>query len=153
QSARNGPRDAETEERRWFPAVLFPAEHLRILPYNRVVADLGDQAPADVLRKLEAVGRLSATTTRIPPRSGSFCIYLGRRWYLHELTESSIDRGDPRRSLDVTLVHERVLGPVLGIADPRTDERIDFVGGRRGPGELEARVDAGQAALAVSLYP
>src|SRR5262249_36148859 len=91
QSARNGPRDAETEERRWFPAVLFPAEHLRILPYNRVVADLGDQAPADVLRKLEAVGRLSATTTRIPPRSGSFCIYLGRRWYLLELTESSID--------------------------------------------------------------
>ena len=111
------------------------------------------QSPAEVLRKLEAVGRLSATTTRVPPRSGSFCVYLGRRWYLLELTESSIDRGDPRRSLDVTLVHERVLGPVLGVGDPRTDERIDFVGGLRGPGELEARVDSGRAALAVSLYP
>src|SRR5262249_37682745 len=152
QSAGNGSRDAAAEERGWFPAVLFPAEQLRILPYNRVVADLGGQSPADVLRKLEAVGRLSTLTVRVPPRSGTFCIYFARRWYLLELAESSIDRRDTRSSLDVTLVHERVLGPVLGIGDPRTDERIDFVGGLRGPGELEACVDSGRAALAVSLY-
>ena len=139
---------------RWsFPAVLFPAAELRILPYNRVVVDLGGQTPVEVLRKLETIGRLSATAMRTPARPGSFCIYLAHRWYLLELAESSIDRTDIRRSLDVTLVHERVLGPILGIGDPRTDARIDFVGGLRGPAELEARVDSGQAALAVSLYP
>src|SRR5258705_287818 len=91
--------------------------------------------------------------TPSPPRPGSFCIYIARRWYLLELVPSSIDQTDPLRSLDVALVHERVLTPILGIGDPRTDPRIDFVGGLRGPAELERRVDTGQAALAVSLHP
>jgi uncharacterized protein (DUF1015 family) len=141
------------DEREWFPAVLFPAEQLRILAYNRVVADLGGQTPGEVLAKLENTGRLSVTTVPTPPRPGSFCVYLERRWYLLELDERSIDRGDALASLDVALLHERVLAPVLGIADARTDKRIDFVGGLRGPRELEARVDSGRAALAVSLYP
>jgi uncharacterized protein (DUF1015 family) len=140
-------------EHEWFPAVLFPAEQLRILPYNRLIADLGGQTPGDVLAKLGKIGRVSVPADPMPPRPGSFCIYLDRHWYLLELTESSIDRADALASLDVALLQERVLAPVLGVGDPRTDKRIDFVGGLRGPHELEARVDSGEAALAVSLYP
>ena len=142
-----------SEEHEWFLAALFPAGQLRILPYNRVIADLGGQTPGEVLGKLEKIGRLSIAGSSTPPRPGGFCVYLERRWRLLELAESSIDRRDALRSLDVALLQERVLAPVLGIGDPRTDKRIDFVGGLRGAGELEARVDSGAAALAVSLYP
>ena len=137
----------------WFPAVLFPASHVRILSYNRVVADLAGQSPAAFLDRLRAVGTLSATGTPAPPRSGSFCLYVDGRWHLLELPERSIDRGDPIRSLEVSLLQERVLGPVLGIGDQRTDARIDFVGGGRGTRELEDRVDSGRMALAVSMWP
>jgi uncharacterized protein (DUF1015 family) len=82
-----------------------------------------------------------------------FCFYLARRWWRLDLPGGSIDRSDPVRSLDVSLLQERVLGPVLGIVDQRTDPRIDFVGGIRGTRALEAQVDAGEAALAISLYP
>ena len=136
-----------------FPAVLFPAAEVRILAYNRVVIDLGGQTAGEVLDRLRKIGRLRPADNPLPPCAGSFCVYLDRRWYLLELPESSIDRRDPIRSLDVSLLQERVLAPVLGIGDQRTDKRIDFVGGIRGPRELEARVDSGGAALAVSMYP
>jgi uncharacterized protein (DUF1015 family) len=152
-SATEGTSRHTRDDREWFPAVLFSADQLRILPYNRVVADLGGQTAADVVRKLEAIGRLSTGATPSPSRPRSFCVYVARRWYLLELAESTIDRRDLLRSLDVTLLHERVLGPVLGIGDPRTDPRLDFVGGLRGTSELERRVDSGETALAVSLYP
>jgi len=142
--------DAESE---WFLAVLVPAEQLRILPYNRVISDLVGQAPGEVLGQLEKIGRLSRTADPVPPRPGSFCLYLDRRWYRLELAEASIDRTETLRSLDVALLHARVLAPVLGIGDERTDQRIDFVGGGRGTRQLEARVDSGEAALAVSMYP
>ena len=87
----------DPDEREWFPAVLFSAEQLRILPYNRVVADLGGRTPEEVVRKLGAVGRLAVTATPSPSRPGTFCIYIARRWYLLELVESSIDRTDPLR--------------------------------------------------------
>jgi len=141
------------DEREWFPAALFPAEQLRILPYNRVVRDLGGQTPDGVVAELAKIGRLSMTEDPSPPRPGSFCVYLDGRWRLLELPESSIDREDVLASLDVALLQERVLAPVLGVGDPRTEKRIDFVGGLQGPRALEARVDSGQAALAVSLYP
>lgn len=144
---------AGREEHDWFPAALVPADQLRILAYNRVVTDLGGRALADVLAALERVGRLVATGEPVPPRPGTFGVYLGDGWRRLELPEASIDRADPIRSLDVSLLQERVLGPVLGIADPRTDPRVDFVGGVRGPAALAARVDAGEAALAVSLHP
>lgn len=141
------------EEYEWFPAVLFPAGQLRILPYNRLVTDLSGQTPARVLERIGEHGRLSPTTAPEPPRAGSFGIYLDGAWWRLELPESSIDRRDPVRSLDVSLLQERVLGPVLGIGDQRTDTRIDFVGGIRGVRALEARVDSGEMALAVALYP
>ena len=146
----NAPGD---EEHNWFMAVLFPASQLRILPYHRLVRDLGGRTPREILERLGQVGDLSVTDTPVPPGRGVFCLYLERRWYRLGLPPTSIDRGDPVRSLDVWLLQERVLGPILGIDDPRTDPRIDFVGGIRGTGELERRVDSGEAALAVSVHP
>ena len=153
ERARSGSGAAPGAGAEWFPAVLFPASHVRILPYNRVVADLAGQSAAGFLDRLRAVGTLSAAGTPAPPRSGSFCFYVDGRWHLLELPEGSIDRGDPIRSLDVSLLQERVLGPVLGIGDQRTDPRIDFVGGGRGTRELEDRVDSGRWTIAVSMWP
>jgi uncharacterized protein (DUF1015 family) len=150
RSAAHGEPGAGAE---WFPAVLFPASQVRILPYNRVVTDLAGQSVATLLDRLRAVGTLSAVDSPAPPRSGSFCFYVDGRWYLLELPETSIERRDPIRSLDVSLLQDRVLGPVLRIGDQRTDPRIDFVGGRRGARELQDRVDSGRMALAVSMWP
>ncbi len=147
------PRRRRDEEHDWFLAVLAPAEQLRILPYHRVVRDLGGLRPETVLERLGKLGRLSPTETPSPPRPGCFGIYLGGRWHLLELDEASIPLADPIASLDVSLVHEQVLGPVLGIGDPRVDERVDFVGGIRGTAELEKRVDSGEMALAVAMHP
>jgi len=102
---------------------------------------------------LGRAGRLSPAAGAAPPRAGSFGVYLERRWHLLELAPASVDRADPLRSLDVWLLGERVLGPVLGITDQGTDVRLAFVGGIRGIRALEVRVDAGEAALAVSMFP
>jgi uncharacterized protein (DUF1015 family) len=147
------PKHRGNEEYNWFLAALFPASQLAILPYNRVVRDLAGKTPAEVLAELNRVGRVTPATQPQPPRPGSFCVYLAGAWHLVELDERTIDRRDPIGSLDVSLIQDRVLGPVLGIGDPRTDERIDFVGGVRGPAELQRRVDSGEMAIAFSLYP
>jgi uncharacterized protein (DUF1015 family) len=147
------PKHRGDEEYNWFLAVLFPADQLTILPYNRVVRDLGGQSAAEVLRALRDVGRLAPADHPRPPRPGTFCVYLADAWYRIEFDEESIDRRDPIGSLDVSLLQERVIGPILGIGDPRTDQRIDFVGGIRGTAELERRVNSGEMAIAFSLYP
>jgi uncharacterized protein (DUF1015 family) len=147
------PRHRGNEEYNWFLAALFPAAQLAILPYNRVVRDLAGKTPAEVLAKLNRVGRVTPATQPRPRRPGSFCVYLAGAWHLVELNEKTIDRRDPIGSLDVSLLQDRVLGPVLGIGDPRTDKRIDFVGGIRGTAELERRVNSGEMAIAFSLYP
>ncbi|HET6837314.1 MAG TPA: DUF1015 family protein [Gemmatimonadales bacterium] len=147
------PRHKGSEEYNWFLAVLFPADQLTIMPYNRVVRDLAGKTASDVLRELQRVGRISSTTEPRPARSGTFGVYLAGKWHRLELDEASIDRRDPIASLDVSLLQDRVLGPVLGVGDPRIDQRIDFVGGIRGTGELERRVNSGGAAIAFSLCP
>jgi uncharacterized protein (DUF1015 family) len=141
------------EEYNWFLAVLFPSEQLRILPYNRVVRDLNGLTPAQVLERLRAVGRVTETTNPEPDRAGTFGVYLAGRWYRLELDPAGIDRSDPIASLDVALLQDRVLGPILGIGDPRTDQRIDFVGGIRGCAELARRVESGEMAIGFALYP
>jgi uncharacterized protein (DUF1015 family) len=141
------------EEYNWFLAVLFPSEQLRILPYNRVVRDLNGLEAETVLERLRGVGRVQPASSPDPDRPGVFGVYLGGRWYRLELDPASIDRSDPIASLDVALLQDRVLGPILGIGDPRTDKRIDFVGGIRGPAELARRVDSGEMAVAFALYP
>jgi len=147
------PSHRGDEEYNWFLAVLFPADQLRILPYNRLVRDLKGQAPQEVLGRLGGLGKLTPTTEAAPDRTGAFCVYLDHRWHRLELDPAGIDRSDPIASLDVSLLQDRVLSPILGIGDPRTDKRIDFVGGIRGTAELERRVDSGEMAIAFSLYP
>ena len=147
------PRHRGNEEYNWFLAVLFPADQLTILPYNRVVRDLAGKTPAEVLRDLAKVGRVTRTDDARPHQPGSFCVYLERAWHRVELDPGSIDRSDPIGSLDVSLLQDRVLGPILGVGDPRTDKRLEFVGGIRGTAELERRVNSGDMAIAFSLYP
>jgi uncharacterized protein (DUF1015 family) len=147
------PSHRGDEEYNWFLAVLFPASQLTILPYNRVVRDLAGKTPAKLLHALRDVGHASATEHPRPPRPGTFCVYLAGAWHRIELDDQTIDRRDPIGSLDVSLLQDRVLAPLLGIGDPRTDKRLDFVGGIRGPAELERRVDSGEMAIAFSLYP
>lgn len=146
------PAHTGDEEYNWFLAVMFPASRLRILPYHRVVKDLNGQTPAEVLDRLRAVGTVTDAAHPSPDHPGSFGVYLDRRWYRLALDPSTIP-ADAVRSLDAALLEERVLGPVLGIGDIRTDKRIDFVGGIRGTPELERRVDSGEMAIAFALYP
>jgi len=146
------PRHTGEEEYNWFLAALFPSDQLKILPYNRLVRDLGAKSPADVLSALRQVGRVSHCDDPIPSHPGTFCVYLEGAWHRVELQPDTIPR-DPVGSLDVSLLQDRVLGPILGIGDPRTDKRIDFVGGIRGAAELKRRVDSGEMAIAFSLYP
>jgi uncharacterized protein (DUF1015 family) len=147
------PRHTGAEEYNWFLAVLFPCDQLRILPYNRLVRDLNRLSPAEFRARLARVGRLEAVSDPVPPTAGSFGLFFDGRWELFTPDARGIDRGGPIGSLDVSLLQERVLAPILGIADPRTDPRIDFVGGIRGTDELERRVRSGEMALAISLFP
>ncbi|MHC4100054.1 MAG: DUF1015 domain-containing protein [Planctomycetota bacterium] len=137
----------------WFLAALFPASALTILAYNRAVADLGGKTPDTVLDELAGAGALTRTDQPQPQRPGIFCVYLDGQWRELALDPASIDRDDPIGSLDAALLQERVLGPLLGIGDPRSDRRLGFIGGIRGTEELERRVDDGEAAIAFSLFP
>jgi uncharacterized protein (DUF1015 family) len=149
----SNPNHRGDEEYNWFLAVLFPSSQLSILPYNRVVRDLNGKTPSELLEELSRVGKVTPAPHPLPRHSASFCVYLAGAWYLVEFDERTIDRSDPIASLDVSLLQDRVLGPTLGIGDPRTDKRIDFVGGGRGTAELERRVDSGDMAIAFSLFP
>ena len=149
------PAHRGDEEYNWFLAVLFPAEQLRILPYNRVVRDLnGLRRRRRCSRGSRKLGKLDAhREIRRPDRTGVFGVYLDGRWYRLELDERrSTARIRSPRSTSRCL-QDRVLAPILGIGDPRTDKRIDFVGGIRGTAELERRVRSGEMAIAFSLYP
>jgi uncharacterized protein (DUF1015 family) len=117
------------------------------------VRDLAGLLAPEVLARLSHVGRVRVTDDPDPPRPGIFGVFLMDRWYRLELDEATLDRSDPIASLDVSLLQDRVLGPILAIGDPRSDKRIDFVGGIRGSAELERRVRSGEMAIAFSLYP
>ena len=147
------PKHTGNEEYNWFLAVLFPAGQLRILPYNRVVKDLGSLTPEQFLARLAQAGTLTPAASPAPESPGSFGVFVAGKWYRLTLDPGSIDRRDPIGSLDASLLHERVLAPILGLGDARTDSRIDFVGGIRGTEELERRVGGGAAAVAFAMYP
>ncbi|MDG2095529.1 MAG: DUF1015 family protein [Phycisphaerales bacterium] len=135
----------------WFLSVLFPASQLSILPYNRVVRTLGLLGGEDALDRLRAIGTLHLDAKPEIDQTGSFGIYLRGQWMRLDLDRDSIDWDDPIRSLDVKLLHDRILEPLLGIGDERTDPNIEFVGGVRGTAELARRVDAMGEAIAFSL--
>lgn len=136
----------------WFPATIFPDRQLAILPYNRVVKDLGGLGKEDFLRRVRERFDLRPAEAPEPGRRGDFSFFLEETWQTMTLREPVTSK-DPVASLDVSILQDRLLGPVLGIGDPRTDPRIDFVGGIRGTGELEERVRSGRGAVAFAMYP
>ena len=136
----------------YFLAVLFPHDQLRIMDYNRVVKDLNGLTEDRFLAKIREKFAVTKAAEPRPDAAHRFGMYLGGTWYRLEAKAGTFPAGDPVRSLDVAILQENLLAPVLGIADPRTDKRVDFVGGIRGLAELEKRVGQGWAA-AFALFP
>ena len=135
-----------------FPAVLFPAEELRILAYNRAIRGLGPCGDeGTLLRRLGMLGRLVPAAEPVPERAGSFVIRLRSGWHQLHLAPAADERGDLVASLDAERLHRAVLGPLLGVGDPRTDDRFIPVGGRDSVARLERLVDSGEAAVGFSL--
>jgi len=137
-----------------FLAVVFPDNQMQILDYNRVVKDLNGLESSAFLKHI--AGAFSVTTAKEavkPSRAGEFGMYLQSQWYRLQIHPERIPADDPVRRLDVSLLQDNLVAPVLGISDPRRDKRIDFVGGIRGLAELERRVNSGEMAVAFSLYP
>lgn len=142
-----------TEEFNYFLSVLFPDEQLMIMDYNRVVKDLNGYTPKEFLAKLAEVFKIENLGKEAvrPSAKGEITMYLAEEWYrLTYLKEDTA--ADPVESLDVSVLQRKVLTPLLGIDDPKTDERIDFVGGIRGLGELERRV-LEDCEVAFAMYP
>jgi uncharacterized protein (DUF1015 family) len=141
------------EEVNFFLAVLFPGDQLRILPYNRVVHDLNGLSPEAFLARLRDIMAVTPAGPPSPDRKGRFAMYLGGAWHRLEAPREAVEADDPVASLDAAILQDLVLGPVLGIDDPRTSARISFVGGIRGTGELVRRVEANRDGVAFSLHP
>ena len=144
--SRNHPYD-------YFLSVLFPDDQLKILPYNRVVKDLNGLSEEEFLARLEAAFEVKKIGNQPyqPQQKGTFGMFLGGSWYALAIHEGYLS-SDPVRGLDVSLLQDYLLAPVLGIGDPRTDKRIDFIGGIRGLHELEKRVQTDMT-VAFSMYP
>jgi uncharacterized protein (DUF1015 family) len=135
-----------------FMAVVFPHNQLKIFDYNRVVKDLNGLTPEQLLAKIGEKFEVSVASNRQPAQAASFGMYLQGKWYTLKARAGSYPADDPIKRLDVSILQDNLLSPVLGIHDQRTDKRIDFVGGIRGMDELERRVKEGYA-VAFSLYP
>lgn len=144
------PSHSGKEDYNWFLCVLFPAGELKILPYNRHVFSLNGRTPAQFLSEVKAVFGLEEGAAPSPDAVGRVSMYLEGKWY--GLRCPVDPKADPVSRLDVSILQDRLLAPILGIDDPRTSKRIDFVGGIRGTGELVRRVDA-QGGVAFSMYP
>ncbi len=140
-----------TEEYNWFLAVLFPAGQLRIMPYNRIVADLNGMSEDGFMKAVGRKFRIVPGASPDPVTSCSASMYLGGKW--HGLSWDPGSVTDPVQALDVSFLQNNLLDPLLGIKDPRTDKRIEFVGGIRGTDELVKKVDSGKGAVAFSMYP
>ena len=136
-----------------FLTTLFPSNQLRIMDYNRLIKDLNGSSADELLEKLAEKFTIEKAADAVSPAQlHEFGLYIKNQWYKLVSKEGTYSE-DPIGILDVTILQENVLDPLLGIKDQRTDKRIDFVGGIRGLAELEKRVDSGEMAVAVSLYP
>lgn len=155
EKARNNPNHKGDEEYNYFMAVCFPQSQLTIIDYNRLVKDLNGLTPEEFLQKLGKNFIVEPTGTEIQKPRGlhNFSIYLDGKSFSVTARPSIIHDDDPIEQLDVTLTSRYILDEILGIKDLRSDKRIDFVGGIRGLGELKKRVDSGEMALAIALYP
>jgi len=133
-------------------AGMFPADELRILPYNRAVRDVGGLSDEEFFARIGEYFVVSETEKVPPADHGDICMYFRGRWYQLHFSVDYVQQPDPIEQLDVTILQKYLLAPVLGISDPSTDDRIGFVGGAKGTAELERLVDAGEAEAAFALY-
>jgi len=137
-----------------FLSVIFPHHQMTILDYNRVLRDLNDRSPEQLLAELKQRFSVEPSDKPVRPTSaGAFGMYLGGRWYRLDIKPELIPAADPIGRLPITLLTKNVIEPIFGVKDPRTDKRIDFVGGGRGLAGLQQRVDSGEMAVAFALYP
>jgi uncharacterized protein (DUF1015 family) len=151
-AARRGKGKSDTAE--YFLAVAFPHDQMRIFDYNRVIKDLGGLSAEAFLAKLGERFDVAPADAQVrPDKPTRFGMYLDGRWYRLDIKAAHIPKTDPVARLDVSLLQDNLIAPILGIADPRRDKRIDFVGGIRGLGELEKRVNSGEMKVAFSLHP
>ena len=141
------------EEFNFYLSVLFPDNQLHIMDYNRVVKDLNGMTEDEFMKKLSEIFDITPVNGVCKPeKAHTFGMYMGGKWYLLSAKDSILSN-DPVEGLDVSVLQNHVLAPMLGIGDPRTDKRIDFVGGIRGLGELEKRVNSGEMTVAFAMYP
>lgn len=141
------------EEYNYFLAVIFPKNQMKIMAYNRVVKDLNGNSLDEFMDKVHDRFDVTENTVSSPDSMLEYSMYLNGKWYGLEPKAGSFPSSDPVRSLDASILQENLLNPILGINDPRTSERIKFVGGIRGTKELEKLVDSGKYEVAFSLYP
>jgi uncharacterized protein (DUF1015 family) len=155
EKAKQNPNHRGNEEYNYFMAVCFPAGQLTIIDYNRLVKDLNGLTPAELLSALGKNFEVTEKGADIykPNKLHNFSLYLSGRWYSLTAKSGTYNDADPISVLDVTISSNLILNELLGIKDLRSDKRIDFVGGIRGLGELSKRVDSGEMALALALYP
>ncbi|MBO5748668.1 MAG: DUF1015 domain-containing protein [Muribaculaceae bacterium] len=155
EKKQNNPNHRGDEEYNYFLAVAFPASHLKIIDYNRVVRDLNGLTPAEFLEKIAVNFDVEKKGTEIyhPAALHNFALYLEGEWYSLTAKAGTYNDQDPIGVLDVTVSSDLILRDILGITDLRSDKRIDFVGGIRGLGELKRRVDSGEMKMALALYP
>jgi uncharacterized protein (DUF1015 family) len=147
------PDHTGDESYNYFLSVIFPDNQMMILDYNRVVRDLNGLDPEAFMAGLGERFEFEPTEDGRPARRRCFGMYLGGRWYRLTAKDGSFPSDDPVRCLDVAILQDNLLAPVLGVGDPRSDERIDFVGGIRGLTELERKVESGEWAVAFALHP
>ncbi len=149
----NNPNHTGEEEYNYFLAVLFPAEQLKILPYNRVVFDLNGMTETEFIDKVKTNFVIEQTDNPSPQERRSIAMYLSGKWSLLRPNENVKATQDVGGNLDVSILQNYLLHPILGVDDPRTATNIDFIGGIRGTQELEKLVDSGKAKVAFSMYP
>jgi uncharacterized protein (DUF1015 family) len=149
----DNPQHSGDEAYNYFLTVIFPDNQMQILDYNRVIKDLNGMTTEDFL---QAVGKAftmeTVSSAYRPKKAAEFGMYLAGQWYCLQIANEKIPQ-DPVKRLDISLLSDFLIGPILDITDPRRDKRIDFVGGIRGLGELERRVDSGEMAVAFALFP
>ncbi len=149
----NNPAHTGEESYNYFLTVIFPDNQMKILDYNRVIKDLNGLDNEAVLQAIANNFNIEQQAVAVTPsKGGEFGMYLDGRWYRLNIKDALIPKADPVKRLDVSLLQNNLIEPLLGIADPRRDKRIDFVGGIRGLQELEKRVNSGEMVVAFSLF-
>ena len=149
----NNPNHTGDEKYNYVLTGMYPSEDLKILAYNRVVKDLNGHTEEEFFEKVKESFVINDYGRKVPEHHNEVCVYIDGKWTSLRFAIDFIRAPDPIEALDVSILHKYLLGPILGIGDARTDQRIGFVGGARGTDELERLVDEGHVELAFSLFP